>query len=86
MQTVTATYLMWVTVLTIEGHEEVHTAHNYSNIPDVPIYDISSYKPLIYSYMGDSMSNHRRQPILHQYTSVTYLKYKKRHQQLTLFS
>jgi len=35
MQTVTATYLMWVTVLTIEGHEEVHTAHNYSNVPDV---------------------------------------------------
>lgn len=82
----TATYLMWVTVLTIEGYKEVHTAHYCSNIPDVPIYDISSHKPLIYPCMGDSMFNHRRQPILHQYASVTYFKYKQRCQQLTLFS
>jgi hypothetical protein len=33
-----------VTVLTIEGYEEVHTAHYYSSVPDVPIYDISSYR------------------------------------------
>jgi len=72
---------MCVTVLTIEGYEEVHTAHYYSNIPDVPIYDISSYKPLIYPYVGNSMSHHRR----HQYTSVNYFKYKQRHKKLTLF-
>jgi len=82
----TATYPTLVIILTTEGYEEAHAAHYYTNIHDVPIYDTSSYKPLIYPYMGDSMSNHIRQPILHQYTSMTYFKYKQRHQQLTLFS
>jgi hypothetical protein len=77
---------MWMTVLTTEGYEEVHVAHYYSNIPDVTIYNISSCKPPIYQCMGDYMSNYRRQPILHQNTSVIYFKYKQRHQQLTLFS
>ena len=44
------------------------------------------YKPLMYPYMGNSMSNQSRQSILYQYKSLIYFKYKKRHQQLTLFS
>lgn len=43
LQIMTATYLMLVIVLTTEGYEEAHTAHYYTNIGDVPIYDNSSY-------------------------------------------
>jgi diketogulonate reductase-like aldo/keto reductase len=38
LQTLTATYLMWVITLTTEGYEEVDTANSYSNIPDVGDY------------------------------------------------